>query len=260
MKTLKLLFVLCALVAFAPTSQAQTAEEIIDNFFENTGGIDAWKNIKNMKATGVASFGPQKYPFTLYTVLDGRMAAEVDLQGTKFIPQAFDGEQFWSTNFQTMEAEAADAETSKNFKANEAKDFPDPFLDYKSKGYSISLEGKETIEGTETFKIKLTKNKIVVDGVEEEHSVMYYFDTETFVPIVSEEAATSGPQKGTISQTVYSEYLEAGDIFYPYTIDVKVNGQVMQSIKTTEIEFNAELDESIFQMPEKATPAAGTKN
>ncbi|MDC8004367.1 outer membrane lipoprotein-sorting protein [Aureisphaera galaxeae] len=260
MKTLKLLFVLCALVAFTPNTQAQTAEEIVDNFFENTGGMDAWKKIKSMKATGTASFGPQKFPFIMYTMVDGRMAAEVDLQGSKFIPQAFDGEKQWAMNFQTMEAEAADSEASQNYKANEAKDFPDPFLDYKSKGYTISYEGKETIEGTEAFKVKLTKNPIMVDGKEEAHSVMYYFDTENYVPIVSEEKITSGPQKGMVQQTLYSEYLEAGDIFYPYTFDVKMGGQVVQSINMTEVEFNADIDESIFVMPEKATPAEGTKN
>ncbi|GAB5399581.1 MAG: hypothetical protein Aureis2KO_11660 [Aureisphaera sp.] len=260
MKTLKLLFVLCALVAFAPISNAQTAEEIIANYFENTGGMDAWKELQSIKAIGTASFGPQKFPFTMYTMKDGRMAAEVDLQGSKFIPQAFDGEKSWSMNFQTMEAEAADSESSNNYKANEAKDFPDPFFDYKNKGYSVSFEGKETIEGTETFKIKLTKNKIMVDGKEEDHSVMYYFDTENYVPIVSEEAITSGPQKGMLTQTLYSDYQEAGDIFYAYTFDVKMNGQVVQTINMTEIEFNSDIDETIFVMPEKAAPAEGTKN
>ncbi len=260
MKALKLLIVVCALVAFAPNTYAQTAEEIVENYFTNTGGMDAWKKIKSIKAEGTASFGPQKFPFTMYTMVDGRMAAEVDLQGQKFIPQAFDGEKQWGMNFQTMEAEASDSEASNNYKANEAKDFPDPFLDYKSKGYSISYEGKETVEGTEAFKIKLTKNKIMVDGKEEDHHVIYYFDTENYVPIVSEEAITSGPQKGMVSQTLYSDYQEAGDIFYAYTFDVKMGGQVVQTINMTEIEFNSEIDESIFAMPEKATPVEGSKN
>ncbi len=252
MKALKLLIVVFALVAFTPISNAQTAEEIIANYFENTGGIDAWKKIESMKATGTAAFGPQKFPFTMYMVKDGRMVAHVDLQGQNFIPQAFDGENQWQMNFQSMEAEASDSETSHNYKVNDAKDFPDPFLDYASKGYSISLEGKETIEGTEAYKVKLTKNKILVDGKEEDFSVTYYFDAENFVPIVSEQMITSGQQKGMVTQTLYSDYLEAGDIFYPHTMDVKMGGQVIQTISTSEIEFNADIDGSIFVMPEKA--------
>ena len=46
----------------------------------------------------------------------------------------------------------------------ESKDFPDAFFNYKEKGYTIELLGKEDLEGTETFKIKLTKTPMTVDG------------------------------------------------------------------------------------------------
>ena len=36
-------------------------------------------------------------------------------------------------------------------------EFPDPFLNYKENGFTIALDGEETIDGAETFKIKLTK-------------------------------------------------------------------------------------------------------
>ena len=43
MKTAKTLFIALLLIAVAPLT-AQTADEIIDNYFENTGGKDAWGN------------------------------------------------------------------------------------------------------------------------------------------------------------------------------------------------------------------------
>jgi len=42
MKILKTLFIALLLVAVAPVS-AQTADEIIDNYFETTGGKDNWE-------------------------------------------------------------------------------------------------------------------------------------------------------------------------------------------------------------------------
>lgn len=251
MKILKTLFV-ALLLAVAPAT-AQTAEEIIDNYFENTGGKDAWMAINSMIASGEASFGPQKFNFTQTIVKDGRMAVTVDLQGQSFVPQAFDGTNFWSTNFQTMEPEAADAETSSNYSKNDAKDFPDPFLNYKDKGYTIELMGEETVEGVDCFKIKLTKNPIMSDGVEEDVTATYYFDKETFVPIMSESVITSGPQKGVTSQLIYSDYEEAGGIYYAYTQTGKFNGQVGQTISIKEIKVNPEIDESIFVMPASGT-------
>lgn len=248
MKTLKSTLIAFFLLAGTAFLQAQTAEEIINNYFENTGGQDAWTKIENMKITGVAAFGPQEYPFTQFAMKDGRMAVEIELQGQKFIPQAFDGETLWSTNFQTMSPEASDSEASMNFK-KEAQDIIDAFLNYKDKGYSIEKLEDATVEGTETFKLKLTKQPNTIDGVEEENVTFYYFDKENFVPVMSESTISSGPQKGMMTQTLYSDYQEAGDIYYAYSITQKFNGQVGQSIRVDNIEINTDIDEAIFSMP-----------
>lgn len=258
MKILKLLFILVLMVVAVPTT-AQTAEEIIANYIENTGGMDAWKSIESMKATGVAQQGGMSYPFVQTAMADGRMVVFVDLQGQQFIPQAFDGENMWSTNFQTMQAEASDAETSMNYKINEAKEFPDPFLNYSENGYKVELIGEETVEGTECYKIQLTKNPVKVDGAEEANVVTYYFDKETGVPLMSETTLTSGPAKGATVQTIYSEYLEAGGVFIAYEQSQKFNGQVGQTIKINDVVINGEVDESMFNMPAASTTTDGKK-
>lgn len=250
MKTVKTLFVAILVLAISPIATAQTADEIIANYFENTGGVDAWNAISSIKSTGKADFGGQVFPFVQTIMKDGRMAIQIDLQGQSFTPQAFDGEKQWGTNFQSMKAEASDEETSSNYKRNEAVEFPDPFLDYAKKGYSVELLGEETVEGVETFKVKLTKNPIMVDGVEEELFVTYYFDKENFVPIMQESTMSAGPQKGAVVQTLFSDYQEMGDIFYPYTITVKFGGQVAQAISIETIDVNSEIDAAVFQMPE----------
>ena len=258
MKTVKTLFIALLVLVVSPMVTAQsadtatsiTADEIIANYFENTGGVEAWNTINSIKSVGKADFGGQIFPFIQTIMKDGRMAIEIDLQGQTFVPQAFDGEKQWGTNFQSMKPEAADDETSTNYKRNEANEFPDPFLDYGKNGYSVELLGEETVEGTETFKIKLTKNPILVDGAEEEIFVIYYFDKENFVPILQESTIPSGPQKGTTVQTLFSDYQELGDIFYPYTIAIKYNGQLAQSINIETIEVNPEIDAALFTMPE----------
>ncbi len=250
MKTVKTLIIALLVIAVTPLT-AQTADEIIDNYFENTGGKDAWNKIEAMKMTGDASMGPQSFPFTQYLMTDGKMLTEIEFQGQKLTPQAFDGEQLWGLNFQTMQPEAQDAEASANYKKNEANDFPDPFLNYEEKGYQVELMGEETKEGTETYKIKLTKNKVMSDGVEEENISYYYFDKENFVPIVSEMVMPVGPQKGMNVQTKYSDYQEAGDIFFPYALETSYNGQTGQSIKMDNIEINPSVEGIDFSMPEK---------
>lgn len=249
MKTIKLLIAVVLLAVAIPT-QAQTAEEIVANYIENTGGEEAWGSIKSMKATGKAGFGPQEFPFTQIAMADGRMAVQIDLQGQKFTPQAFDGETMWGTNFQTMEAEAQDSEASTNYK-NEAKDIIDTFYNYKEKGYAIEKLEDEEVEGVDCFKIKLTKKPTLDEGKEVDNFTMFFFDKENFVPIMSESTINAGPQKGLKSQTLYSEYSEAGPVFFAFSITQKFNGQVGQTIKIENVEINPDIDDAVFKMPAK---------
>lgn len=246
MKTFKLLIALFFVAAALP-SQAQTAEEIVANYIEATGGEDAWKSIKSMTMTGVANMG-QEFPFTQTVMADGRMQIVIDLQGQKFVVQAFDGETMWTTNFQTQKAEAMDAETSAQYK-NESQDIIDSFVGYKEKGYNLEKLEDKTIEGTDCFAIKLTKKPVIVDGKEEDNFTTFFFDKETFVPVMSESIAKAGPAKGATTQTVFSDYLEAGDVFYAHSITQKFNGQTGQAVKIEKIEVNGNVDESIFKMP-----------
>jgi len=246
----KLTFTLITLLVFGiSTAIAQTAEEIIENYFENTGGEDNWEKIESMEATGKAGMGPQEFPFKQVITEDGKMAVSIDLQGKNITVQAFDGESMWSTNFQSMKPEAQDSETSNNYKKNEAKDFPDPFLNYEEKGYKVEKLEDKTVEGVETFTIKLTKNPIMVDGKEEPAVTTYYFDKENFVPIMSETTINTGPQKGMQTQTIYSDYQEAGDVMMAYSITQKYNGQTGQTIKIDEVTVNPEIADDTFKMP-----------
>ena len=93
MKTLKTLFIILLVAAIVPAN-AQTADEIIENYFENTGGKEAWDKIESMQTTGDAMMGGQSYPFVQTTLSDGRMVVKVDLQGTSFIPQALSYDLF----------------------------------------------------------------------------------------------------------------------------------------------------------------------
>jgi len=237
----------CALTIIPAVSQ--TADEIIQNYFENTGGNENWAKVESMKSTGKAGMGPQEFPFVQTMTADGKMAISIDLQGKNITVQAFDGESMWSTNFQSMKPEAQDSETSNNYKKNEAKDFPDPFFNYKEKGYKVEKLEDKTVEGVETYTIKLTKNPIMVDGKEEPSVTTYYFDKENFVPIMSETIINTGPQKGMQTQMIYSDYQEVGDVIVPFSMTQKFNGQTGQTIKVEEVILNPEIEESLFEMP-----------
>lgn len=250
MKIFKTLIVALLLVAMSPAT-AQDADKIIANYFENTGGEENWKNLKSLKFIGKIKFGEMMFPIEMIRSVDGRAMTKADVQGQNFYQEVFDGETLWGTNQMTMAAEKSDSETTENFK-NEANDFPDPLIGYKEKGYLVELIGNETIEGTETYKIKVTKEPIKVDGVEVDDVSFYYFDTENFVPIVIEQELKSGPGKGMIMQAKFSDYQEVDGLYFAFSIMQGVKDQPGGTeISLSEISLNPEVTDAMFVFPEK---------
>jgi len=249
MKTVKLLAALFAMAIMAPV-QAQTADDILASYFENIGGLENFKNIKGIKMSAKVNQGGMEIPLEIYQFEDGRQMTVINFQGMEMKQGVFDGETLWSHNMMTMTPEKSDAETTGNFKLN-ANDFPDSFIDYKEKGYTVELLGKETIDGAETFKIKLVKEPITVDGKEEEDVSFYFFDTENFVPIAVQAEIKSGQGKGITSHTTMSDYQEVDGIYFPFSITQGQKGQPGQPITIDSIELNPTVDDSAFAFPEK---------
>ena len=233
-----------ALFCFSSFLQAQTVEEIIEQYLENTGGAAEWAKLTSVKMEGKVSTQGMDIPIEIAQTKEGKMYMKFQLQGQEITQQAFDGKEAWGVNF--MKPEKSDSETTENMK-RESGDFPDPFIDMKSKGYKAELIGKETVEGTECFKVKLTKKPLLVDGTEVENITLYFFDTENFVPIMVEKELKSGPAKGMTSQTFMSDYQEVEGLYFPFSIIEKAKGMPQgQAINITKIELNPTLDPAVF--------------
>ena len=126
------IFLMAIFLLVAQFNFAQTKEEIIANYIENTGGVEAWNNLQGLKMTAKVSQGGMEIPIEMMQLKDGRQMTKISFQGKEIKQGVFDGTKLWSHNFMTMEAEESDAETTANFKLD-ANDFPNPFLDYEKK-------------------------------------------------------------------------------------------------------------------------------
>ncbi|NQZ43509.1 MAG: outer membrane lipoprotein-sorting protein [Flavobacteriaceae bacterium] len=238
------------LIAFALPLQAQTADEIISNYFENIGGLDNFKALDGLKMTAKVNQGGMEIPIEIYQMKDGRQMTKITFQGKVIKQGVFDGETLWSHNFMTMKAEKSDAEQTANFKLN-INDFPDSFADYQAKGYTVELLGKETIDGAETFKVKLVKEPIMVDGNQEDDISFYFFDTENFVPIAVQSEIKSGQAKGMISETTMSDYQEVEGLYFPFSMTQGIKDGQGQPITIDSIELNPSIDAAEFTFPEE---------
>ena len=252
MKMLKRILVLIALVC-SYSINAQTVDEIISNYFENTGGVENWEKIEGVKMSAKVNQGGMEIPIEIVQLKSGKMMTTINFQGQSIKQGVFDGEVLWSTNFMTQKAEKSDEEAI-NMVKNEMNQFPDPFLNYKEKGFTAELMGTETVDGAETFKIKLTTTPNIIEGKEVPSISYYFFDNENFVPIQVQEEIMEGPGKGMVSEVKMSDYQEAGDVYMPYSMTQGVKGQPGAPITMDSIEINPTVDDSEFAFPEEETP------
>ncbi len=257
MKTIKLLMVIMVMTSFSIIN-AQTADEIIANYFENTGGVDNWEKLKGIKMSAKVNQGGMEIPLEIVQLKGGNQMTVINFQGKEIKQGVFNGETLWATNFMTQKAEKNDQEATDNMML-EKNDFPDSFLNYKEKNYTVELLGKETIDGTETFKIKLVKEPIKVDGKEEENVSYYFFDTENFVPLVVQNEIKSGQLKGKVSESKFSDYQEVEGLYFPFSLTQGIKGQPGQAISIDKIEINPVIDNKEFEFPEEETVAPAEK-
>lgn len=239
-----------AFFIFAAASvSAQNVDEIINSYYEKVGG-KKWDEVKAMKMTANVEQGGMQIPVEVVTTRDGKTYTEVTFMGNTMTMMAFDGNKSWTTNFMTMQPEESAADDSENAK-RAALEFPNALFSCKKLGYKATLLGKEKIEGTECYKIKLDKKTMLVEGKEIPNVEYYYLDTENNVPIMVETEINSGEMKGKISQTKLSDYQEVEGVFVPYSTTSGIKDGPSQAIQFEKVEINPTVDEKKFSFPKK---------
>lgn len=241
MKIIKSLFIAAALLLITPMS-AQNVDDILASYFENTGGADAWNDLKSLKISASVSQGGMDIPVDIYQTKEGNLAYVANFQGMNMTFMAYDGETAWSTNQMTMAPEKMPQEQTDNMKL-QANDFPSPFMNYKEKGYTVEYVGEETMEGAKTHKIKLIQEPMMMNGKEVESITYYYFEAENSVPIATEVTMEGQTMKDTMS-----DYEEVEGLYFPFSMTMM--GGMPLSIKS--IEVNPDIDAKIFAFPGEA--------
>jgi len=242
--TRKVCLPMIVLLVTASCLSAQTVDEIIAKNIEARGGADKLKSVQSIKATATMSMGPgMEAPGTLIQKRPAMARLEFTVQGLTAV-QAFDGKNAWQIMPFTgkKDPELMSADEAKE--TEEMADIDGPLVDYKNKGHQVELLGKEKIEGTDAYKLKVTLKNGDVQTI--------YIDSDSFLEIKEETKRTvRGSEQ--VFESAIGDYKEVNGIMFPIAEETGAKGSDQkEKLTITKIELNVPTDDSLFKMPAAA--------
>ena len=248
-KTLFGILVLALLAPFATVASAQTVDELIAKNIEAKGGMAKLKAVKSMRASGKMIGGQgMEIPFVMTNKRPKSAKIEFTFQGMTGM-QVYDGKTAWmSMPFMgKKEPEVMPPDEAKMIE--EQADFDGPLMDYKEKGHTVELAGKEQVEGADAYKIKVTLKGGDVRTI--------YLDAETYLEIKVEAKRTIRGSE-VEGESLLSDYKEVGGMMMAHVMESGAKGSPQrQKLVIDKIELNVDAADNLFAMP--ATAADSTK-
>ena len=220
------------------TLPAQSVEEILKEHFSAIGQDNMLK-LNTQRLSGKMVQSGLEIPF----IQMGKRPAKVRVEGTfqdlTFI-QTFNGKEGWSIN---PFAGVTDPQqmTEDDLKGMHYQADMDGMLwNWNEKGYTVTFDGKEDMEGTSCFKLRL--------DTKEGDTCTYYIDSDSYIMLrTNTKMKIMGNE--TESDTYFSNYTMIEGIAVPGKIDTKMKGQLMGTLVIEKVEMNIELDDALFEKP-----------
>jgi hypothetical protein len=220
-------------VLFTTLSNAQTADEIITKHLDAIGGIEAWKKVNSIITTGNLQVQGADVSVTA-SILHGKgMRQDIAVMGmTGYnIVTPTEGWNYMPFQGQTQ-PEALSEDDLKN--AQDDLDAQGTLIDYREKGHTVEYLGKEDINGTETYKLKITlkggkPQTIFIDP-----------KTNYIIRSITKQKANGQEVEQTVNLSNYQKLPEG--IVVPFLI-----GLPFGDMTVTKVEVNKDIDEKIFK-------------
>jgi outer membrane lipoprotein-sorting protein len=229
----------------APNTHAGlNAAQIVDKNVQARGGLPAWRAVQSLSFAGKLDAGGKQdtqLPFRLELKRPHKTRVEIDFQNDKAV-QVFDGSKGWKLRpflnrrdvepFTDAEMRAASMESG----------LDGPLVDYATKGTKVALDGVESVEGHDAYKLRLTMK----DG----HVQHVWIDAQTFLETKVEGTPRRMDGRMRPVEVYYRDYKNVNGLMIPYVLETTVQG-VKRSHKMSieSVLVNPKLDDSRFVAP-----------
>jgi len=241
------------LLTAASSAFAYTADELAAKNVAAKGGAEKLAALHSLRETGklLVNGGTLQLGYVATVARPDSVRVEVTLQGLTQV-QAYDGTQGWKVNpFQgRKDPEKMSADDTKAL-SDEAADLTGVLVDWKAKGYKLDYLGTEDVDGTDAYKLRVTRPNGDITYV--------FLDPDYFLEI---RTITRRILHGVPRETVtdYGDYEQVNGVYYPFSQASGPNGSSERSnkLQLDKAEANPTVDGALFRFP-ATQPATAAK-
>lgn len=229
----------------AAGARAETADDVVGKYLAARGGLDKIKAIQSVEMTIKANQQGIEFPGKMEMKRPQKMRLEMTIQG-KTMVQAYDGKTAWTIMpfLGSPDPQVMSADDAKD--VVEQADMDGPLVDYKAKGHTVELIGKEDVDGSPAWKLKVTLKNGDVSYV--------YIDTETGLNV--KETSKRKQQGSEVEIDSYlTNYKPIEGVLFPFAVENKVQGRSLGQFTIDSVKANVPLDDKLFEMPAAPKPA-----
>ena len=224
--------------------QAQTVEDVIAKYEAAMGGWEKLATLKSVHIEGVAVMQNGNEVTTVVNKVSGAlMRTDVNFGMGSFSMLVTDKNGFSSNPRNGGKFEPMSEEIVKALQPE--LDLAGPLVNYAAKGHKAELLGKETIDGKETYKIKLTLN----NG----NDITYYIDATSYYVVREQKkgmgrrggGAPAAPAGDNMQTIDYADYQKTPEGFI-FPMSVK-RGGMGGSMLVEKLEVNQPVDPKLYK-------------
>ncbi len=221
------------------TANAQSVDDILKKYYDALGGLEKLQSVKTIMQEGVFStaLAEVELQITIKKKRPNKWISTMEIQGQKII-QAYDGTVAWMQNPMLGMVRPTALTGEQAEQVIRQANFDGDLVSYKNNGTKIQLEGSESFEGVDCYKLRAIR----IDS----QQVIFYIDKQSQLLIGTEVPVNTPQAKSTVIIRL-GDYEEIDGLLYPHSLEI-LGAQKMDFV-FDDIQINIDIPDATFAMP-----------
>ncbi len=232
----------------AKTAPALTVAQIVEQNAIARGGASAWRKVETMAWSGrveTPNAGRPQLPFVLEQKRPNKTRFEIMVDTQKSL-RIFDGNEGWKLKpTSSGRPEAVPYTATEAEYAREAQVIDGPLMDYAARGYPVTFEAMDKVEGRTAYRLSARMPSGTMQTL--------WVDSQTFLELRLDRVSRDGAGRPFVVSVYFRNYKSVEGLQIPLTLETRVGGNTnpgaSDKLVIERVALNPTLEDHVFSKP-----------